>query len=136
MLVFLLGFFVVFRLGSGYGELAAHEELIVQDFYGALGFFYIDHFDEAVAFGAVGAAVIDDFDAADGTDAFEEFFKIALGGFIGEVADVDAAALDGGWIATTGAVFVSVTALTALTAVVAPATARFFTGGFGGGFVA
>ena len=86
---------MLLRFRAGDGELAAHEELVVQDFHGALGLIDIEHLDKPVALGAVGVAVVDDLDAADGSDSLEELLEIVLGGLVGEVADIDAAVLDG-----------------------------------------
>ena len=120
-----LGGLMLLRFRAGDGELAAHEELVVEDFDGALRFVDIEHFDKPVALGAVGVAVIDDLDAADGSDSFEEFLEVVLGGLVGEVADVDAAVLDGGWITATAAAI----AFATVTAFAAVATALGFPGG-------
>ena len=92
---FFFRFIVILRFRTRDGDLTSHEKLIMKDFDRALGFVDIEHLDEPVAFGAVGAAVIDDLDAADGTDTFEELFKIALGRVVGEVSNINAAVLDG-----------------------------------------
>lgn len=94
--VFLVFAFVLATgFGTGDGEFAAHEGLVVEDFDGAFGFIDVEHFDEPVAFGAVGCAIVDDLDAADGAYAFEEVFEVFFGDVVGEVADVDAGGFDG-----------------------------------------
>jgi hypothetical protein len=98
----------------------------VEDFHGALGFVDIEHLYKPVALGAVGVAVIDDLDAADGSDSLEELLEIALGGLVGEVSDIDAAVLDGGRVSATAAAI----AFTTVTALAAVATALGFPGGF------
>ena len=70
------------RFRAGDGELASHEELVVEDFHSALCFIDVEHLDEPVTLGAVGVAVIDDLDAADGSDSLEEFLEIVLGGLV------------------------------------------------------
>jgi hypothetical protein len=44
----------------------------MKDFDRAFGFVDIEHFDETIAFGAMGAAIVNDFHAADGPDTLEE----------------------------------------------------------------
>ncbi len=110
---FIFGILVILRFCAGNRELTSHEELIVEDFDGALGFVDVDHFNETVALRAMGGAVVDDLDAADGSDAFEQLFEIALGGVVGEVAHIDAAVLDGGWIASTWAAGIAILAVVA-----------------------
>jgi hypothetical protein len=99
----------------------------MEDFDGALCLVDIEHFHETVAFGAVGVAVIDDLDAADGSDSLEKLLEIALGDVVGEVSDVNAAVFDGGGVATTAASF----ALATFSAIAAVATVLVFTGGMG-----
>jgi hypothetical protein len=99
----------------------------MEDFDGALCLVDIEHFHETVAFGAVGVAVIDDLDAADGSDSLEKLLEIALGDVVGEVSDVNAAVFDGGGVATTAASF----ALATFSAIAAVATVLVFTGGLG-----
>jgi hypothetical protein len=99
----------------------------MEDFDGAFCLVDIEHFHETVAFGAVGVAVIDDLDAADGSDSLEKLLEIALGDVVGEVSDVNAAVFDGGGVATTAASF----ALATFSAIAAVATVLVFTGGLG-----
>ena len=107
LLVLVFSFLVILGFRAGDGELAAHEELVVQDFNGALGFVNIDHLDKAVAFRAVSVAVVNDLHTTDCTDAFEEFLKVAFGHIVGEVANVNAAVLNAGRISTTWAVAIA-----------------------------
>jgi hypothetical protein len=102
----------------------------MEDFDGALCLVDIEHFHETVAFGAVGVAVIDDLDAADGSDSLEKLLEIALGDVVGEVSDVNAAVFDGGGVATTAASFALAT-FSAFSAIAAVATVLVFTGGLG-----
>ncbi len=66
------------------------------------GLVLVEHFHKAVAFGAVGAAVIDDLDIADAANALEQLLQVLLGHLIGEIADVDAGRLDAGAVAAAG----------------------------------
>jgi hypothetical protein len=77
----------------------------VEYFDGALGLVDIEHFHETVAFRTVGVAVVNNLDAADGSDSLEELLKITLGDIIGEVSDVNAAVFDGGGVSATAAAF-------------------------------
>jgi hypothetical protein len=97
----------------------------VEDFDGALRFIDVEHLYKPVALGAVGVAVIDDLDAADGSDSLEELLEIALGGLVGEVSDIDAAVLDGGRVSATAAAI----AFATVTSFAAVATALGFPGG-------
>ena len=124
---FFLGSLMFLRFRAGDGELATHEELVMEDFDGALCLVDIEHFHETVAFGAVGVAVIDDLDAADGADSLEKLLEIAFGDIVGEVSDINAAVLDGGGVATTAASF----ALTTFSAIAAVTTVLGFAGGLG-----
>jgi hypothetical protein len=78
----------------------------------------------------VGAAVVNDFDIADRADAFEEVLKVFFGGFVGQIAEVDAGAGDFAALASFSALwalgplwafapFTTFRALTALTALTA-----------------
>ena len=75
--------------------------LIVQNFNRSLGFIDAQHFHKAVAFGFVSVLVVNNLDGADGTDAFEQFLDVRLGGVIRQVSDVEACGLDvgEGWLA-------------------------------------
>jgi hypothetical protein len=46
----------------------------MKDFNRAFGFVDIEHFDETIAFGAMGAAIVNDLNTADGANTFEELF--------------------------------------------------------------
>ena len=83
---------MVLGLRPAHHELAAHEELVVEDLDRAPCFIDIEHVDKAVALGLVGAAVVDDLDIADRADALEEILEVFFGGFVGQVAEVDAGA--------------------------------------------
>ena len=102
---FFLGGLVFLRFCAGDGKLAAHEELVMEDFDGTFCFIDIEHFHEPVTFGAVGFAVIDDLYTADGSNSLEEFLEIALGGLVREVSDIDTAVLDGGRVSATTSAF-------------------------------
>jgi hypothetical protein len=90
-------------LGAAHDELAAHEGLVVKHFHRAFGVFGGAHDHEAIAFRAMGIAVVDHFDAFDGPDAFEEILKFIFGSFVGEVPEVEAARID--WRITLGGAF-------------------------------
>jgi len=55
---------------------------------GALGFADAVHLHEPEAFGTLGVLVGDDFHVGHGADAGEQLEEVALGGVIGQVADV------------------------------------------------
>lgn len=82
------------RLGARNRELAAHKGLVMEYFHAADRVIHVQHLHEAVAFRAMGRAVVNDFDAADRADAFEQFLKVLLGDIVGEVAYIDAGGLD------------------------------------------
>jgi len=90
-------------LGAAHDELAAHEGLVVKHFHRAFGVFDRAHDHEAIAFRAMGVAVVDHFDAFDGPDSFEEILKFIFGSFVGEVPEVEAAGVD--WRITLGGAF-------------------------------
>ncbi len=52
-------------------QVASHEIFVVKHFDGALCFFNAKHREEAVAFGAMRLAVVDDFYIAHGSNTFE-----------------------------------------------------------------
>ena len=107
------GLLVILGFRSGDRELAPHEELVVENLDGALRFVDVDHLNEAVAFRAVSGAVVDDLHVTNGSDSLEQFLEIALGGVVGEVADIDAAVLNGGRIASAWAAGIAFLALAA-----------------------
>lgn len=115
-LVFLLVFFLLLRLRAGDDHVASHERLVIEHFHAADGIFPLEHFDEAIAFGAMGATVVDDFDIAHGSDSFEEFLEVLFGNVVGQVADINTAGLDGGGVSAALAFFVTVVAAIAVAA--------------------
>ena len=109
-----LALVLAFGFGTGNGQFAAHERLVVKDFHGAHGFVHVEHFHKAVALRAVGAAVVNDLDVADAADALEELLEVLFGNVVGQVADINAGGFDAFRVATTRAVGVARRACLAL----------------------
>ena len=76
-------------LGAANDELAAHEFLVVEFGYGALGFINGRHGHEAEALGLLIVFVRDDLGVFYRADAFEKLKEIAFRGIVAEVADVE-----------------------------------------------
>jgi hypothetical protein len=89
---------------------------------GPFGFIDVEHFDEPVAFGAVGGAVVHDFHVADATDALEKVDEISFGNVVGQIADVNAWGFDAVAVSSAAA-FWAVTPFWAATFAVAAAFA-------------
>ena len=100
MIRLLVAFLHLARLGARNGELAAHEGLIMEHFDATDRIVHVEHLHEAVAFRAMGRAIVNDLHAADRTNAFEQFLKVLFGDVVGQVADINAGGLDRRWITT------------------------------------
>lgn len=85
-------------------ELAAHERLVVKHLDAANRIIHVEHLHEAIAFRAVGCAVVNDFHAADRANAFEQFLEVLFGDIVGQVADIDAGGLDSRRVAAARAI--------------------------------
>ncbi len=81
--------FAIARFRAADNELAAHEVFIVQLRHRALRFIGRRHGHEAEAFGLFVVFMGDDLGVFDDADALEQVEKIALGGIVAEVADVE-----------------------------------------------
>ena len=96
-------------LGPAHDQVAAHEGLIVEHFDATNRVIHVEHLHEAVTFRAVGCAVVNDFDAADRADAFEQFLNVLFGDIVGQIADIHAGGLDRRWITTARALGIAPT---------------------------
>lgn len=89
--------------GFGTAELqrTPHELFAVQFCHCATSFIHGSHGDKGKALGALRAAVYHDLRVANAADAIEEFKKIALGGIIGKIADIETLRCDVCWVGRT-----------------------------------
>ena len=85
----------------------------MQNFHATDGFVHAEHFHKSVAFGAVSAAVVNDFHVANTANAFEKLLEVLLGDVVGQVSDVNAGGLDAFGITTAAALAATVAAATA-----------------------
>ena len=103
-LVFVLALILALGLGSGNRHFTAHEVLVMKDFHCADGLIHAEHFHEAVALGAVRAAVVNNFNIPNCTDALEKLLQVLLGHVIGKISNINARGLHALRVSTSWAV--------------------------------
>lgn len=75
--------------GSGHHEFPAHIILVVQLSHGAFGLIQALHLYEGVAFGTLGAAIVNHLGVFDRADPAEQLEEIGLGGVVRKVSYID-----------------------------------------------